>query len=179
MVGFLPTLRTSTFRRQKNEMKTLINNAVLFTTLLILLGCVPGTGSNIQTLQTRHNSTSTLEYFNSATFDESLSNAMKQENGKIEVSVSTPFSPNNVPKRLDTWFTVIKEKGGKTEVKPIDGERMVTKEIVNLILFLYSVYQSVKTQLRYLPAENYNATLLYQRDESGEALIEKIVFTHK
>ncbi len=157
-------------------MKKLINNAVLFTTLLILLGCVPGTSSNVQT---RHRSTSTLEYFNSATFDESLSNAMKQENGKIEVSVLTPFSPNNVPERLDTWFTVIREKGGKVEVKPIDGERIVAEEVASLILFLYSVYQLVETQLRYLPAENYNATLLYRRDESGEALVEKIVFSHK
>ncbi|MCK5524373.1 MAG: hypothetical protein KAI83_14670 [Thiomargarita sp.] len=120
-----------------------------------------------------------MEYFNSATFDESLSNAMKQENGKIEVSVLTPFSPNNVPERLDTWFTVIREKGGKVEVKPIDGERIVAEEVASLILFLYSVYQLVETQLRYLPAENYNATLLYRRDESGEALVEKIVFSHK
>jgi hypothetical protein len=119
-----------------------------------------------------------LQYINSATFDESLSNAMKQEKGKIEVSVLTPFSPNNVPKRLDVWFTVIKEKGGEVEVKPIDDSRIVAEEVASVILFLYSVYQLVKTQMRYLPAENYNATLLYQR-ESGEALIEKIDFTHK
>ncbi len=89
-------------------MKTLIKNAVLFTTLLILLGCI----ETRHPISTNISNTSTLQYINSATFDESLSNAMKQEKGKIEVSVLTPFSPNNVPKRLDVWFTVIKEKGG-------------------------------------------------------------------
>ncbi len=156
-------------------MKTLIKNAVLFTTLLILLGCIetrPPISTNIS-------NTSTLQYINSATFDESLSNAMKQEKGKIEVSVLTPFSPNNVPKRLDVWFTVLKEKGGEVEVKPIDDSRIVAEEIAEIVVGLYSVYQLVKTQMRYFPAENYNATLLYQRDKSGEALIEKIDFTHK
>ncbi len=77
-------------------MKTLIKNAVLFTTLLILLGCT----------ETRTEPTpSTLEYIDSAFFDESLSNAMKQKKGKIEVSILTPFSPNNVPERLDMWLT--------------------------------------------------------------------------
>jgi len=85
-------------------MKTLINQAVLFSILLILLGCIPGMSSTKTTNSLFSSSVNDtdLEYLDSTAFDESLSNAMKQTDDQIEVSVLTPFSSNNVPERLDT-----------------------------------------------------------------------------
>ena len=155
-------------------MKTLINNAVLFTILLILLGCIPGNSNPTGPIRAPVNHTA-LEYIDSTVFDKSLSNAMNQTDAKIEVSVLTPFSSNNVPDRLDEWLTVIKENGGKVNIEPAEGER----NVVGIALALYSVYQLIEKQLRYLPAKNYHATLLYRRNANGEAMIEKIVFPHK
>ncbi len=158
-------------------MKTLINQAVLFSILLILLGCIPGMSNTNPTNSLFRSSVNhtDLEYFDSTAFDESLSNAMKQTDDQIEVSVLTPFSSNNVPERLDTWLTVIKENGGDVNTQPAENER----NVIAIALALYSVYQLVKKQVRYFPAKHYNATLLYRRAESGEALIEKIVFNQK
>jgi hypothetical protein len=159
-------------------MKILINNAVLFTILFILVGCIPGNSNQKNPtsglFKPLFNHTA-LEYIDSTAFDESLSNAMNQAEAKIEVSVLTPFSSNNIPERLDTWLTVIKENGGEVNTEPAENER----SIIGIALALFSAYQLVKEQLRYLPAKNYHATLLYRRAESGDALIEKIVFTHK
>ncbi len=156
-------------------MKT-INNTILFTILLILLGCIPGNSnpnppSRLLNAPINHTA---LNYIDSTAFDESLSNAMNQTD-QIEVSVLTPFSSNNVPEHLDAWLTVIKENGGEVNIEPAANER----NVVGIALALYSVYQMVKTQLRYLPARNYNATLLYRRNTNGEAMVETVVFSRK
>ncbi len=59
---------------------------------------------------TRHSN-----FFDSTTFDQSLSRAMNNKQAEIEVSVLTPFSSNNIPSRVDAWLTVIKEKGGNVK----------------------------------------------------------------
>jgi len=158
-------------------MKTVINQAVLFSILLILLGCTSGMSNTNPTngLFSSSVNHTNLEYFDSTVFDESLSNAMKQTDDQIEVSVLTPFSSNNVPEHLDMWLTVIKENGGNVNMEPAETER----NVIAIALTLYSVYQLVKKTVRYFPAKHYNATLLYRRTESGEALIEKVVFSHK
>ena len=152
-----------------------------------LPGCIPETGTqkttpwkppvNAESVTVNVESVndSALEYINSTAFDQSLSNAMTQADTKIDVAVITPFSSNNIPERLDSWLTVITENGGEVSTKPASGER----DIVAVALTLYSVYQIIKAQIRYVPAQNYHATLLYRRNDSGDALIEKIVFTRK
>ena len=160
-------------------MNRLISNVILSTILLSLLGCLPGTGSpppKIEWVEPTVNH-SALKYINSAAFDESLSNAMKQHNTPIEVSVLVPFSSNNIPERLDSWLTTVTENGGEMKTEPASGED--EKNVAALVLSLYSIYRLIKAQVRYVPAENYHATLLYRRTENGDALIETIVFTHK
>jgi len=138
-------------------MKRVINQVVLFSILLILLGCTSGmscpkTTNSLFSSSVNHTD---FEYFYSTAFDESLSNAMKQTDDQIEVSVLTPFSSNNVPERLDTWLTVIKENGGNVNTEPAENER----NVIAIALTLYSVYQLVKKTVRYFPAKHYNATL--------------------
>ncbi|OAD20555.1 hypothetical protein THIOM_003736, partial [Candidatus Thiomargarita nelsonii] len=77
---------------------------------------------------------------------------------------------NNVPERLDNWLSAISENGGKVKPKPAEGERIIK----SLKIILGNVYQEFT---RYAPAKNYSvAELIYRRNESGEAMIEKIIF---
>ncbi len=56
---------------------------------------------------------------------------------------------------------------------------MAERNVIAIAIALYSAYKIIEKQRRYLPAKNYNVTLLYQRNQAGEALIEKLMFTHK
>jgi hypothetical protein len=95
---------------------------------------------------------------------------MEQEVPEIEIDILTPFSSNNVPKRLDGWLSAISENGGEVKTKPADGEKIIK----SLKIILGNIYQEFT---RYAPAKNYSvAELIYRRDESGEAMIEKIIF---
>jgi len=48
-----------------------------------------------------------MEFIDSGNFDRQLSEAMKNQHYEIEVAVLTPFSTNNIPRKLDTWLTAI------------------------------------------------------------------------
>ncbi|MEN8220757.1 MAG: hypothetical protein ABFS56_31275 [Pseudomonadota bacterium] len=110
-----------------------------------------------------------LKYINTKSFDQRLSLAMEQEVPEIEIDILSPFSSNNVPERLDNWLSAISENGGEIKPKPAEGERIIE----SLKVILGNVYQEFT---RYAPAKNYSvAELIYRRNESGEAMIEKII----
>ena len=149
-------------------MKKLTLSLFLLLIALSLLGCPPN--------KMRLRQSTTLEFIDYDYFDEKLSSALNQGLGKIEVRPLTPFSTNDIPERLDAWFKVIRETGGQVQTAPIDSSRNI---IVSLVLTLHSIYQKLKNQFRYNPAQYYNVRLLYRRNKRGEALIEKIIFTHR
>ncbi|KHD06256.1 hypothetical protein PN36_34185 [Candidatus Thiomargarita nelsonii] len=135
---------------------------ILTAVLIILLtACV----SN----PTKTEPASYLKYINANSFDQRLSVAMEQETPEIEIGILSPFSSNNIPERLDNWLSAINENGGKVKPKPADGERIIE----SLKIILGNIYQDFT---RYAPAKNYSvAELIYRRNESGEAMIEKII----
>ena len=152
----------------------LLTKMLFFTSIaLSLIGCI-GVSPNYNS--PNHNST-TQKYFDSAIFDSTLSENMDRGSSKIEITISTPFSRNNIPDRLDAWLTFIENSSGKIIEEPAEGER----DIIMLILPGCKPYKKIQIQkvAMYFPAQNYNATLLIKKDESGEAMISKIVFTHR
>jgi len=147
----------------------------LFLVTITLLGCT-NTDSELELKAPTE--FSTLEYLDSDYFDNTLSTNMNGKHATIEVAFLTPFSSNNVPSRVDAWLTAIGNTGGEVEMEPAEGERK-ERNLASLMLSLYTVYQEIQKIVRYLPARHYNAKLLYRQNERGEAMIEKIVFTHK
>jgi hypothetical protein len=161
-------------------MHPLTKTLFLVSITLSIIGC-PSTGTNANLkgnelqLKAPTTESSTLEYFDSKAFENTLSTNMKGKHAQIEVVFLTPFSSTNVPSRMDSWLTAIGNTGGEVKMEPAEGER----DIIGLIVSLYAVYQEVQNILRYLPARHYNAKLLYRQDESGEAMIKQIVFTRR
>ncbi|WP_171899636.1 hypothetical protein [Candidatus Marithrix sp. Canyon 246] len=41
------------------------------------------------------------------------------------------------------------------------------------------IFDSIYNQGKYEPAAKYDAELIYRRNESGEAMIEKVIFTNR
>ncbi len=143
-----------------------LTKPLLLTLSLSLSACLSTIGST-PTNQKPSNQSSALDYLGSDTFDNQLSGAMKRADADIQVSFLNPFFPDNLPERIETWLKVIEGTGGKIGTAPAEGER----DIVNIAIALYSVYQAISQQLKYLPAKNYNATLLYRRNNAGETRI--------
>jgi len=117
-----------------------------------------------------------LEFMDTSAFDKQLSTAMTNKHYEIQVSMLTPFSTNDVPKKLDTWLTVISNFGGEVKTESTDDAKGL---LVPIVLTLVSLYQEYRNQQKYEPAQHYNATVFYKHNVQGVAIVEKIVFSHK
>jgi len=155
---------------RKKQMLPLTKTLFLVSITLSLVGCNGNLKGDYDPTKS-----SSFEYLDSGSFDNTLSTNMSGEHAKIEVAFPTPFSSSNIPSRVDAWLTTIQKTGGEVKTEAAQGER----DLGSVIISLYGIYQQIQKARRYLPAHNYNAKLLYRQNESGEAMIEKIVFTHK
>jgi hypothetical protein len=101
-------------------------------------------------------------------FDESLHQSMQAGKPDITVNVMGDLTVNKIPDRLGNWLSVMMEKGELDYVPQ-------TKSL-ELLAFLPVLYDYVKEQLKYRPANDYHATVFYQQN-TGK--IDKIVFHKK
>lgn len=109
-----------------------------------------------------------FKYIDTNQFDQQLSQSMQQNEREIEIETLSPFSSNNIPERLNNWLSVITDNGGKVKTEPAEGERVLG----TIKLIFNSIYNLGK----YEPAAKYDAKLIYRRNESGAAMIEKVIF---
>ncbi len=136
---------------------------ILTTTLIILL-------TACQSNPTKSPS-SYLKYIDTNQFDQQLSQSMQQDEPEIEIETLSPFSSNNIPERLNNWLSMITQNGGKVKTEPAEGERVLG----TIKLIFNSIYNLGK----YEPAAKYDAKLIYRRNESGAAMIEKVIFINR
>jgi hypothetical protein len=149
-------------------MLSLTKTLFLVSITLSLVGC----NGNLVVNPTK---SSSFKYSNSGSFDDKLSTNMSGKHAKIEVAFPTPFSSSDIPSRVDAWLTAIQKTGGEVKTEAVEGERGIS----DVVISLYGVYQEIQKIVRYLPAQHYNAKLLYRQNEGEEAMVEKIVFTHR
>jgi len=136
------------------------------------------------TIALTQNATKHLQFIGMSVFDKQLSAAMNDNYYEIQVSIITPFSTNDIPKKLDTWLTVIDNLGGEIKVESLEKVESVSDEnargfIVPIASALVTAFEEYREQQKYGAAQNYNATLFYKHNEDGEAIVEKVVFSHK
>ena len=160
------------------------HRVLLLAITLSLSGCLSGTKPSLSdntALAPIVNEPQSLEYMGSDYFDNALSAAMSENTGQIAVAVAQPFSINNIPERMNAWLGAIGDSGGEVRATPAEGERDlagIIGLIASAMIALKPLYQQLQQQFNYLPAKNYDATLSY-RNDGGETMIEKGVFTRK
>mgnify|MGYP001820813482 FL=1 len=86
-----------------------------------------------------------------------------------------PFTTNDIPERIDKWFSAVLKYGGEVELKP-DPDYPATREFGLIFDLLNKVYDLAKETLIYSNAQNYNVDVLY-KPGSGE--VTRCVFTLK
>lgn len=115
-----------------------------------------------------------LTFIDLKLFDAKLSQEMSSGKDRVEVEMSGKVPLNAIPGRIDKWVSRVGEEGS-VEIR----EAPRTRSIFSLIPMLFSAFKSISEERTLAPAKDYNATILYRRDASGETLIERIVFTRK
>jgi hypothetical protein len=115
-----------------------------------------------------------IEYFDSEVFDFKLGLAMRRDLPTVTVKPIVQFTVNDIPERLDKWFTAVKEYGGSVNLRP-DPEHK-TRMIGAIFDLIVKGYQAVKELLLFKAAKQYNAVIYYI---PGDGTITRAEFIHK
>lgn len=146
-------------------MKTKIILTIVLTTTL-LISCKPD--NTIQTSAPVNFSGAVISYIDTNQFDQQVDQTMQQDEPEIEIETLSPFSSNNIPDRLNNWLSAITDTGGTIQDEPAEGERALGEK-------LKLIFKTIFNSGKYKSAEKYNAKLIYRRNESGAAMIEKVL----
>ena len=117
-----------------------------------------------------------LPFLDSRLFDSRLSQELGTGKDKVEVEVSGKVPLSAIPERIDKWITRVAE-GGSVEIR--ETQQLRTRSLFGLIPMLFSAFERASEERTLEPAKDYNATVLYKRDASGDTIIDRIVFTRK
>lgn len=118
---------------------------------------------------------SELVFLDFAGFDEDLSREMAADKSMIAVDVPAAFSLNNVPDRLDRWFSRVKESGGAVQAREkVAADERQTRGIVGVLLEIaVSAAKAHEAQEMLKPAEDYSVLVEYDK-QTGKA--DRVLF---
>jgi hypothetical protein len=116
-----------------------------------------------------------LTFFDSSAFDTELSRALR---GGVQVVVfpAQPFSPNQIPPRLEKWLSEVSRSGGRVRLERLPAEGAPTRalpgfgEIADALFHLWDVLQE---RILYSPSDSYDVLMQYRTQGN----IERILFT--
>lgn len=116
-----------------------------------------------------------LVFLDFAGFDEDLSREMSAEKAMIAVDVPAAFSLNDVPERLDRWFSRVKKTGGAVQARERQSEEeRRTRGIVGVLLDIaVSAVKAHEAEEMLRPAEDYSVLVEYNK-QTGKA--DRVLF---
>lgn len=116
-----------------------------------------------------------VTFLDTSGFDSDLSQGLSGNNQEVVVDAPAKFNLNNIPERINVWFSKIQESGGKVQAQPIPQEgEMATRGLLGLLIdVVVSLVDVAYERAMYGPAEDYNVLLHYDA-KTGE--VERATF---
>jgi len=106
-----------------------------------------------------------LTFFDSVSFDQSLSTELSKKPEATLVLPSGPFSPNQIPGRLEKWLAVVSKNGGSVKLKRDTGgvpTRGILSDVVDLAV---KTNTEAEQNALYTDAKNYDVTVFFKDNE--------------
>ncbi len=119
-----------------------------------------------------------VTFLDSRLFDRRLSKELDAGKDRVEVEVNSKVSLSSIPTRMDKWLVAVAEEGN-VEFKQIETAPARTRFIFGLLPLLFSSLKAVDEERMYRPSKYYDVIVYYKKGDSGDATIEKIIFSRK
>jgi len=119
---------------------------------------------------------SKINLFDSEKFDVNLGHSLSSQLPEVEVTVTAPFTTNDIPERLDKWLSAVSKNGGDVNVVAMKPKTRGLFVVVDVIKLALGIYDGAKNLARLNTTSNYDAKLFYQ---PKDGVVTKIVFTLK
>ncbi len=125
-----------------------------------------------------------LQFMDLQGFDRDLAASLSVPMPKVEVTFYDRVAPSAVPERLQRWMASVETGGGTVKVVPPQAGA-TTRSLLLLISSISSLWSASKavkdmsTQAQFNAAKMFDAEIILKRDESGEAVVDKVVFLQR
>ena len=119
-----------------------------------------------------------VTFLDSRLFDRRLAKELEGGKDRIEVEVTSKVSLSSIPNRMDRWLVAVAEEGS-VEFKQVEAAPQRTRFFLGLIPLVFSSLKALDEERMYRTSRSYNVIVYYKKGESGDANIEKIVFSKK
>ena len=115
-----------------------------------------------------------VQFLDTGGFDRKLSSALGAGQPEVTVVFPAAITLNNIPVRLDKWFSKVEKFGGSVDIQAEpEPDRGIISEIFGLFI---KAYDAIEEAVIYSPAKNYNA-LIHYKAQTG--LVTRVNFTRK
>lgn len=113
-----------------------------------------------------------IDFFDSESFDWRLSSVLRHDFPEATVKFMAPFTVNEVPKRLDKWFSAVREHGGTVDIK--QDPKFKQRGLIGVAFsLLATAYDLAKEYFMYSQVKGYDAIMYYQK---GTGVVTRLVF---
>jgi hypothetical protein len=141
----------------------IINFLSAISVSFLLYGCSAGKTSTDGALVPDNDAVLEVQFLDSRTFDSNLSDALRNQPWRVNVTPVAPFSVNEIPERLDKWLYVVQNSGGTVLVQEEPEEVLRGGIAIGLGVAIEITEYVIKKRVLG-KAKNYNVTLLYDVD---------------
>ncbi|MDM8537227.1 hypothetical protein QUF70_10770 [Desulfobacterales bacterium HSG17] len=150
-----------------------IHITVFFSALALLFSC-SGTSTSVKDASFNSEVSADINFFDSSSFDSKLSSSLRSKQPDVTAHFLSPVDINNIPKRMDKWFSMVEEYGGTIELEPEGPQpKGLISELISLAI---GTYDMLKEKVTYKPVKQYNAKIIY---DASTGIINRIVFEQK
>jgi len=135
-----------------------------------------GTGAQVALASTGE--TINLMFLDLTGFDDDLSSSLASRPEEVVVDFPGRTTLNELPTRLDPWFSKVKDSGGQVSAYPVveQGEEKSRGIVGILIDVATKAHEAYAYKEKLEPAQDYNVALEYD-EESGR--VHRARFIHK
>ena len=125
-------------------------------------------------LATAATSDDDITFFDSLAFDEDLSHTLAKQPGKTLVVPSGPFSPNQLPPRIEKWLSVVSKSGGSVKLKKVSSDPPSRGILSDMVELSVKSHQDAETSAMYAAAKSYDAIVTFNgNDVTGIQFIKR------
>lgn len=152
----------------------MLKRSLTLTLIAALLGIALTACVNKQTPLPEAKAADEVAFFDSGSFDKSLSAALRTDSPDVTVIFPAAITLNSIPRRMDHWLSKVEEYEGKVNLVPVqdDGKGIFSEALS----FMVTIYDYLKDIAIYSPVEDYDAFIYYRQ---GNGIVDKIVFARK
>lgn len=125
-----------------------------------------------------------LQFIDLQGFDRDLAGSLGTSLPKVEITFYDRITPSALPERLQKWMASVESGGGTVKITPPPSTVTAKNPflLISAASTLWSANKMAKeasTNAQFRVAQGYDADVLLKVDDSGNTVVDKLIFSQR